>query len=164
MLYFPVAQNTRYLDRDCVSCWYLNDRNGNYVRRLVWEGILADEDDVDWREGGNWTWRLSKPRRSKPLKWRTTFDQLYHLKNVYRWDQIGSVRIFTPSICTKKLACPSLHQQSFREHLPSSLYPILWRISNPLPSHLSLLQDFDKELTLRRNFRRFFIPMLANIQ
>ena len=39
------------------------------------------------------------------------------MRDLYRCDQIGSVRILTPSICTKKLACPSLNQ-SCRTPLP----------------------------------------------
>jgi len=35
-------------------------------------GILADDNDINWRKRGDGAWRLSEAGWTKPLKWRTS--------------------------------------------------------------------------------------------
>jgi hypothetical protein len=49
------------------------------------------------------------------------------------------------------------------EDKPRRLYSILWRIPNPVPGHLLLLQYLDEQFTLRRDFGLLSVPVSENI-
>jgi hypothetical protein len=61
------------------------------------------------------------------------------------------------------MAEPSRQLTIPERRIPSRLDPILWRIVDSVPCHLSLLQYFDIKIALWRDFRCFSIPVLASI-
>ena len=107
---------------------------------------------------------MSKPRRSKPLKRRTsmsttlTHERFIPMRPNWISKDIDSVHLHQKTGMPKP---KSVLPHSSARALPSSLYSVLGGIPNPLPSHLSLLQNFDEKFALRRNFTRFSVPVLA---
>jgi hypothetical protein len=71
-----------------------------------------------------------------------------------------------PSIWTRNDAWPSLNINSIQPGgvIPSGLYPVLGRVADPFPGHLLLLQNFDIQLTLWRDFGSFPIPVFPGVR
>ena len=72
-------------------------------------------------------------------------------------EDVDSIHLYEKRCMTEPIST------STPEDKPRRLYLILWRIPNPVPDHLLLLQYLDEQLTLRRDFGLFSVPVSDKI-
>ena len=58
---------------------------------------------------------------------------------------------------------PAINSTGMEKALPSGLYLVLGRVAYLFPGHSLLLQYFDIQLTLRRDFGSFSVPVFPGI-